>query len=133
MSLQHAVLTVAEMYRADALTIESGKPGEVLMEAAGAAVVREIAARWGACPVTILCGPGNNGGDGFVVARLLGELGWPVRVGLLGDQDALRGDAAIMAGRWTGRVAPLSSGLLDGAGLVVDVPGPETLLVDERL
>jgi ADP-dependent NAD(P)H-hydrate dehydratase / NAD(P)H-hydrate epimerase len=120
MSLQHAVLTVAEMYRADALTIESGKPGEVLMEAAGAAVVREIAARWRTCPVTILCGPGNNGGDGFVVARLLDELGWPVRVGLLGGRDALRGDAAIMAGRWTGRVAPLSSGLLDGAGLVVD-------------
>ena len=46
MSLQHAVLTVAEMYRADALTIEGGKPGEVLMEAAGAAVAREIAARW---------------------------------------------------------------------------------------
>ena len=120
MSLQHAVLTVAEMYRADALTIESGKPGEVLMEAAGAAVAREIAARWRTCPVTILCGPGNNGGDGFVVARLLDELGWPVRVGLLGGRDALRGDAAIMAGRWTGQVAPLSSGLLDGAGLVVD-------------
>ena len=61
MSLQHAVLTVAEMYRADALTIESGKPGEVLMEAAGAAVAREIAARWRTCPVTILCGPGTMG------------------------------------------------------------------------
>ena len=120
MSLQHAVLTVAEMYRADALTIGSGTPGEVLMEAAGAAVTREIVARWQACPITILCGPGNNGGDGFVVARLLAGLGWPVRVGLHGDRASLRGDAAIMAGRWTGQVVPLSSGLLDGAGLVVD-------------
>jgi ADP-dependent NAD(P)H-hydrate dehydratase / NAD(P)H-hydrate epimerase len=120
MALQHAVLTVAEMYRADALTIEGGKPGEVLMEAAGAAVAREIVARWPVRPVSILCGPGNNGGDGFVVARLLDELGWPIRVGLLGDRSALRGDAAIMAGRWKGQVLPLSSGLLDGVGLVVD-------------
>jgi hydroxyethylthiazole kinase-like uncharacterized protein yjeF len=120
MSLQHAVLTVAEMYRADALTIGRGTPGEVLMEAAGAAVTREIVARWQACPITILCGPGNNGGDGFIVARLLAGLGWPVRVGLHGDRASLRGDAAIMAGRWTGQVVPLSSGLLDGAGLVVD-------------
>ena len=120
MALQHAVLTVAEMYRADSLTIEGGKPGEILMEAAGAAVAREIAARWPVRPVTILCGPGNNGGDGFVVARLLDQLGWPVRIGLLGDGRALRGDAAIMAGRWKGQVLPLSSSLLDGAGLVVD-------------
>lgn len=118
--LKHAVLTVAQMYRADALTIESGTPGEALMEAAGAAVTREISARWQTCPVVILCGPGNNGGDGFVIARLLDELGWPVRVGLLGNRDALHGDAAIMAGRWKGQVEPLSSGLLDGAGLVVD-------------
>jgi NAD(P)H-hydrate epimerase len=120
MNLRNAVLTVAEMYRADALTIESGKSGEVLMESAGAAVVREIAARWPVGPVTVLCGPGNNGGDGFVVARLLDQLGWPVRLGLLGEVDALHGDAAVMAGRWRGEVLALSSGLLDGAALVVD-------------
>jgi len=120
MSLQHTVLTVAEMYRADALAIAGGTPGESLMEAAGSAIAREIAAQWRPCPTTILCGPGNNGGDGFVVARLLAEQGWPVRLGLLGSAESLRGDAALMAARWSGPVEPLSLDLLNGAALVVD-------------
>ncbi|EWY42105.1 hypothetical protein N825_19555 [Skermanella stibiiresistens SB22] len=118
------MLTVTEMYRADALTIAGGTPGDALMEAAGAAVVQAIVKRWRPREVAILCGPGNNGGDGFVIARLLEGLGWPVRVGLAGERAALKGDAAIMAHRWTeqgdGKVQPLSASVLDGAGLVVD-------------
>jgi ADP-dependent NAD(P)H-hydrate dehydratase / NAD(P)H-hydrate epimerase len=115
-----ALLTVAEMARADALAIKGGVPGLTLMEAAGAAVARELRRRWPRGPVAVLCGPGNNGGDGFVAARLLQEAGWPVQLALLGDRAALKGDAAAAAARWTGAVAPLSSAILDGAATVVD-------------
>lgn len=115
-----AVLTVAEMYRADEAAIAGGITGERLMEAAGKAVADAIVGRWAPRPVAVLCGPGNNGGDGFVVARLLARWGWPVRVGLLGDRDALGGDAGISSDRWQGSVEALSPGLLDGAELAVD-------------
>ena len=112
------LLTVAEMARADALAIKAGVPSLDLMERAGRAVADAIAARWSQCAVSILCGPGNNGGDGFVVARLLGEKGWPVRVGLLGD--SLKGDAKVNADRWNGPIEELSIEMLKGAELIVD-------------
>lgn len=115
-----AILGVEEMYRADAFAMNGGIPGERLMEAAGRAIADAIMARWTPRPVSILCGPGNNGGDGFVVARLLAEAGWAVRVGLLGNRDKLTGDAGINAERWTGPIEPLSPALLDGAELAVD-------------
>ncbi len=114
------VLSVAEMYRADALTIAGGRPGEVLMEAAGFAVARELRKRFRACRVAILCGPGNNGGDGFVVARLLARAGYAVRLALLGDAVNLKGDAGLMAQRWRGAVEPLSVDVLARADVVVD-------------
>src|SRR5262249_27518060 len=67
-----------------------------------------------------LCGPGNNGGDGFVAARVLAERGWPVRFALLGSVAALRGDAAEAAAGWQGAIEPTTPAALDGAALVVD-------------
>ena len=118
---QHGeLLTVEEMYRADAAAIAGGVSGEALMEAAGRSIADHIRNRWAQRPVAVLCGPGNNGGDGFVVARLLDADGWPVKVALLGRRDRLKGDAAAAAERWQGDVAALSPDVLDGAGLVVD-------------
>jgi len=114
------LLTVDEMYRADAAAIHSGIAGETLMENAGRAIAEEIRNRWARRPVAVLCGPGNNGGDGFVVARLLAADGWPVTVGLLGSRDALKGDAALNAGRWQGPIRPLEPAVLDDVALVVD-------------
>ena len=89
----NAILTIDEMYRADAAAMAAGVPGLELMENAGRAITDAILERWQPCQTVILCGPGNNGGDGFVVARLLAEQGWPVRLALLGEVSALKGDA----------------------------------------
>ena len=86
----------------------------------GAAVAEACRERWEPRPVAVLCGPGNNGGDGFVAARLLADAGWTVRLALLGEREALKGDAAIMAGRWDGAIEPLGVSSLDGAELVLD-------------
>ncbi len=116
------VLTVEEMSRADAAAVAGGVPGVELMENAGRAVAEALQARWQPGPALVLCGPGNNGGDGFVAARHLAAAGWTVRLALLGTREALKGDAAHHAGLWDGPVAALEDvpGLIGGAGLVVD-------------
>lgn len=115
-----ALLSVEEMYRADSLAMQGGVPGLTLMETAGTAIARAIRRRFRPRPVAVLCGPGNNGGDGFVVARLLAAEGWPVRLGLLGAPDALKGDAGANAKRWRRPIQPLHPDLLAGDPLVVD-------------
>lgn len=115
-----AVLTVPEMYRADRLAIAAGVPSLILMEAAGTAIARAIQKRWRPRPVVVLCGAGNNGGDGFVVARLLARAGWPVRVGLLARPEDLTGDAAVNRDRWSGPIRPMGEDLLENVPLVID-------------
>jgi NAD(P)H-hydrate epimerase len=115
-----ALLATSEMYEADRLAIAGGVAGMDLMEAAGRAVAEALVARRPPCRVLVLCGPGNNGGDGFVAARLLAEQGWDVRVALLGARDRLKGDAAHHAGLWPGAVEELEPGCLAGADVVVD-------------
>jgi len=117
---RHALLSPHEMGEADRLTIAGGTSGITLMENAGRAVADAIARRWSRRPVAVLCGPGNNGGDGFVSARILAERGWLVRLALFGERAALRGDAALAAARWNRSIEPLGIGCLDGAALVVD-------------
>lgn len=115
-----ALLSVEAMYRADAATIATGTPGITLMENAGAAVFQAIQRRFAPRPTLIACGPGNNGGDGFVVARLMAMQSWPVRVALLGERGALKGDAALAAARYAGMVEPLAPARLGEARLLVD-------------
>jgi len=111
------LLTTSEMSKADAFAVAHGVSSLVLMENAGRAVADAIAARFKPCAVTVLCGPGNNGGDGFVVARLLDESGFIVRVA----HDAQpKGDAAVMSDQWKGTRVALEPEALDGARLVVD-------------
>jgi ADP-dependent NAD(P)H-hydrate dehydratase / NAD(P)H-hydrate epimerase len=118
------LLRVDEMYQADRAAMDAGVPGLDLMEAAGTAIAREIRRRWRPRPTVVLAGPGNNGGDGFVVARLLADRGWPIRIGLLGSIDHLGGDAAVNARRWLDRpgatVLPVADDLIDGSPLIVD-------------
>ena len=114
------LLTVAQMAAADSAAIAGGVSGEQLMEAAGTAIAVAIRERWTPRPVSVLCGPGYNGGDGFVVARLLADAGWAVRLALLGERERLAGAAAIMAARWGGPIEPLDASSLDGAEMVVD-------------
>jgi len=115
-----ALLTPEEMGRADAFAVASGRSTDALMLAAGEAVASAIRARWSPRKILVACGPGNNGGDGFVAARVLKEAGWPVRVALLGEVASLKGAARHHAERWTGEIVTLSPGAVEDAELVVD-------------
>ena len=118
--MKTALLSVAQMTEADRAAIASGIPGLLLMQNAGDAVAREVMRRWSPRPATILCGPGNNGGDGFVAAAVLAKDGWPIRVALLGRKEDLRGDALLAAKLWTGSVEAMTPGAIEGAALVID-------------
>lgn len=114
------LLTSAEMADADRLTIAAGTPGIVLMENAGRAVADSVSARRQGRAVTVVAGPGNNGGDGFVAARILAERNTPLRVLLVGEPSKLKGDAATAASRWTGLIEAATPGALDPDHVVID-------------
>lgn len=115
-----SLLHVAQMEQADRLTVDAGISSVTLMHNAGAAVALQAIRRWPPRSVAVLCGPGNNGGDGFVAATELAAAGWPVRVALLGSPDRLHGDAKHHAARWRGAVDALGPAVLDSAELVID-------------
>ncbi len=106
------LLTPAEMALADDAAAKLGCPTALLMENAGRAVARAIRARFAPCRTLALCGPGNNGGDGRVAARLLAEAGWPVTVAALGSARFTAAEAAR---------AELVIDAVFGAGLARDV------------
>jgi hydroxyethylthiazole kinase-like uncharacterized protein yjeF len=102
------LLTAAQMRAIEQAAIASGEvTGLELMERAGRGVVEAIFEEWPELKATshravVLCGPGNNGGDGFVVARLLKEWGWEVEVFLYGDPERMPPDARVNYERWLG-------------------------------
>ncbi|WP_299733138.1 NAD(P)H-hydrate dehydratase [uncultured Tateyamaria sp.] len=110
------LLTAAQMRAIEQAAIESGQvTGLELMERAGAGVVEAVLEEWpelaeGPHRAVVLCGPGNNGGDGFVVARLLADAGWSVEVFSYGDANKLPPDARTNYERWceVGEVATLT-------------------------
>ena len=124
------ILSVSDMAQADAAAIAAGTPGVVLMERAGVAVADAVCARFDSQPALVLCGPGNNGGDGYVAARVLKDRGWPVEVRGLGEPATA--DAQAMRARWTGPTHPLEAApepclwidALFGVGLSRPLSGP---------
>lgn len=139
------ILSVAQSYAADRATMEAGIAGIDLMENAGRAVA-DVACTLSSpqAEVLVLCGPGNNGGDGYIAARLLHERGFRIDVRALGDPDRLRGDAAIAFQRYGAAGAPPVTALscdigacqpnlvidaLFGAGLTRDIEGETAALI----
>jgi hydroxyethylthiazole kinase-like uncharacterized protein yjeF len=115
------LLSNTEMASADRLTIAGGMPGIELMERAGKAVADAVAARHAVRDrLVVIAGPGNNGGDGFVAARILAGRGYQVRVLLAGEMDRLKGDAALAARAWKGQVVPAEQECLQDADVIVD-------------
>lgn len=111
------ILTVAEITAADRAAIDAGASGPELMERAGGKVTDAIVARFAARPTVVLAGPGNNGGDGYVIARRLRDLGWPVRVEALGPPKTA--DAIWAKDLWGGETRPISQ-RFEPTDLIVD-------------
>ena len=116
---RHALLTVAQMHRAEHRTVACGVSADVLMERAGGAVARAAMKHLRSGRIVVLAGPGGNGGDGYVAARILAQRGWPVRVGAL-RPEALSGAARRMANLWKGETTPATPTCAGDADLVVD-------------
>ena len=111
------ILTVEAMTAADQAAIADGTSGVKLMEQAGRAVAEAIRQRYRPCRTVVLCGPGNNGGDGYMVARVLKRRGWPVWVEALAPPTTP--DARAVAARWRGETLPLAA-VERPADLIID-------------
>lgn len=111
------LLSAAQMRSLEEMAVARGETGAKLMERAGRAVLDALT-EWrpefdeGEHRAAVLCGPGNNGGDGFVIARFLKEAGWEVDLYLHGEERKLPSDAAVNARKWRwlrGEVLPLKA------------------------
>jgi NAD(P)H-hydrate epimerase len=118
---EHVLLTNAQMREADARTIALGTSGYALLTSAGEAVAAAaeemLIGRGG---ILVVCGPGNNGGDGFVAARLLAERGHDVAVALLGPPERIKGDAAQAFMDWSGPLVAAEDITPSRTALLVD-------------
>jgi len=118
------ILTSEQMYRADLLAVKNGISSYQLMGNAGKCITREIIKKCRKGRALILCGRGNNGGDGFVVARLLSARGWPTQVGVLRSLKGIKNDALRASKEWKGTTFELSLTQLKkrirGCSVVVD-------------
>lgn len=118
-----ALLTAEEARNADKAAIEASTSGETLMENAGRAIVDLIVQEYKPCNVLVVCGTGNNGGDGFVTARMLKEKNWNVTLASVGNTEDIKGDAKTAQNKWNmagGATRTFSKDLLGDAKLVVD-------------
>lgn len=119
----HELLTCEEMAEADRRAVALGVPSLTLMENAGRAVADEAEKMVApGARIVVLCGPGNNGGDGFVAARYLKERGYDVRVACLVPVEQLKGDAAEMARRCSRvlSISDISGGPVDRGFAIAD-------------
>src|SRR3954471_9971327 len=114
------LLSTDEMAEADRLAIAGGVAGTVLMEDAGRAVAEAAALHPPGSRILVVAGPGNNGGDGFVAARILAERGYPVRLLLVGEREKLKGDAAAAAQRWSAPIESATPAAIAGADVIID-------------
>ncbi len=113
------LLTPDEMAEADRLTIQKGVPEFELMQNAGQVVADYVRANFSPCTVGVVSGPGNNGGDGFVVARLLRDSGWFVKLTFMGARDRLGEAARQHLDLWGAEDSPIND-LLDECDLLID-------------
>lgn len=135
------LLTAEEMRQAERITIEAGSRGMVLMERAGRAVARAVQSlvQTGG-RILVVCGPGNNGGDGFIAGQTLSDRGYQVELVLAGILENLRGDALSAALAWQGPIlAPEQANISDadlvidaifGSGLTRDIGGEIRILIE---
>ncbi|MBV9567534.1 MAG: NAD(P)H-hydrate dehydratase [Hyphomicrobiales bacterium] len=118
------LLTPSEMAKVDRHAIEAGTSGLELMQRAGEGVarvaLRAMEADAGRRAIIVFCGPGNNGGDGFVAAKLLTEAGHTVTVSLFGSESVLQGDAAAARQQFSGPLVDALVAKLDGSELIID-------------
>jgi NAD(P)H-hydrate epimerase len=114
-----ALLSAEQMRAAENATIAAGTPGFILMKQAGEKAAHTIMERFSPSPILVLCGPGNNGGDGFILAQTLLEHGWPVN--LWASSHELSGDAKEASKMYRGnRIGDITSEPLESYSLIVD-------------